>query len=87
MPSENDIQLDRELMLTCLKEVAKEYSFKLTQASSFVSGKNTTDIALCIEAMDIFYRGQVNCFCLVASDSDYTLLAQRFREAGLTVLG
>lgn len=73
--------------LTGWKEVAKEYSFKLIQASSFVSGKNTTDIALCIEAMDIFYRGQVNCFCLVASDSDYTLLAQRFREAGLTVLG
>ena len=69
------------------KEVAKEYSFKLTQASSFVSGKNTTDIALCIEAMDIFYRGQVNCFCLVASDGDYTLLAQRIRESGLTVLG
>lgn len=69
------------------KDVAKENSFKLVQASSFVSGKNTTDIALCIDAMDIFYGGQVNCFCLASSDSDYTLLAQRLREAGLTVLG
>lgn len=69
------------------KDVAKEHSFKLIQATSFVSGKNTTDIALCIDAMDILYGGQVNCFCLVSSDSDYTLLAQRFREAGLTVLG
>lgn len=69
------------------KDVAKEYSFKLIQATSFVSGKNTTDIALCIDAMDILYGGQVNCFCLVSSDSDYALLAQRFRESGLTVLG
>ena len=65
------------------KDVAKEYSFRLVQASSFVSGKNTTDIALCMDAMDILYGGQVNCFCLVASDSDYALPAQRFREAGL----
>lgn len=69
------------------KGIAGEYSFRLVQASSFVSGKNTTDIALCMDAMDILYGGQVNCFCLVASDSDYTLLAQRLREAGLTVLG
>lgn len=73
--------------LTGWKDAAKEHSFKLIQATSFVSGKNTTDIALCIDAMDILYGGQINCFCLVASDSDYTLLAQRFREAGLTVLG
>lgn len=69
------------------KDAAKEYSFRLVQASSFVSGKNTTDIALCLDAMDVLYGGQVNCFCLVASDSDYTLLAQRLREAGQTVLG
>lgn len=69
------------------KDAAKDYSFRLVQASSFVAGKNTTDIALCIDAMDILHGGQVNCICLVSSDSDYTLLAQRFREAGLTVLG
>lgn len=69
------------------KEAAKEYSFRMVQASSFTSGKNTTDMALAIDAMDILYGGQADCFCLVASDGDYTLLAQRFREAGLIVLG
>lgn len=69
------------------KEIAKEYSFKMVQASSFVSGKNTTDIALAIDAMDVLHAGQTGCFCLVASDGDYTLLAQRIRESGLTVLG
>ena len=54
---------------------------------SFTSGKNTTDIALVIDAMDILRDGLVGCFCLVASDGDYTLLAQRIREAGLPVLG
>ena len=51
------------------------------------SGKNTTDIALVIDAMDILRDGLADCFCLVASDGDYTLLAQRIREAGLPVLG
>ena len=46
-------------------------------ASSHVPGKNTTDIALVIDAMDILRDGQVDCFCLVASDGDYSLLAQR----------
>lgn len=68
------------------KDATKEHSFKLIQATSFVSGKNTTDIALCIDAMDILSGGLVNCFCPVGSDSDYTLLAQRFCEAGLAVL-
>lgn len=53
----------------------------------FVLGKNTTDIALVMDAMDILHEGRVGCFCLVASDGDYTLLAQRIRESGLTVLG
>ena len=52
-----------------------------------VPGKNTTDIALVIDAMDILRDGQVDCFCLVASDGDYSLLAQRIREAGVKVLG
>ncbi len=56
------------------------------QASSFVQGK-TTDIALVMDAMDILHEGRVGCFCLVASDGDYTLLAQRIRESGLMVLG
>lgn len=69
------------------KEAAKEYSFRMVQASSFVPGKNTTDIALVMDAMDILYEGKTDCFCLVASDGDYNLLALRIRESGLTVLG
>ena len=69
------------------KDAAGEHGFRLVQASSFTSGKNTTDIALVIDAMDILRDGLVGCFCLVASDGDYTLLAQRIREAGLPVLG
>ena len=56
--------------LSAWKETAREHGFRLVQASSHASGKNTTD-----------------CFCLVASDGDYSLLAQRIREAGLKVLG
>lgn len=69
------------------KEAAREYGFKLVQASSYISGKNTTDIALVIDAMDILRDGRVDCFCLVASDGDYALLVQRIRESGLKVLG
>ena len=69
------------------KETAREYGFRLVQASSYASGKNTTDIALVIDAMDILRDGRVDCFCLVASDGDYNPLAQRIREAGLKVLG
>lgn len=69
------------------KETAREYGFRLVQASSYTSGKNTTDIALVIDAMDILRDGRVDCFCLVTSDGDYSLLAQRIREAGLKVLG
>ena len=69
------------------KETAREYGFRLVQASSYASGKKTTDIALVIDAMDILRDGRVDCFCLVASDGDYNPLAQRIREAGLKVLG
>ncbi len=50
-------------------------------------GKNATDSALIIDAMDILYQGTVNGFCLVSSDSDYTRLATRIREKGLFVMG
>lgn len=69
------------------KETAKEYGFRLVQASSYTTGKNTTDIALVIDAMDILHDGHADCFCLVASDGDYTMLSQRIREAGLVILG
>ena len=69
------------------KDIAKEYGFRMVQASSYTTGKNTTDIALVIDAMDILHGGQTDCFCLVASDGDYTMLAQRIREAGQVILG
>lgn len=69
------------------KESANEHSFRLIEAPSYVSGKNTTDIALIMDAMDILHSDSVKAFCIVSSDSDYTLLAQRIREDGLTVIG
>ena len=73
--------------LSVWKGTAREHGFRLVQASSYTPGKNTTDIALVIDAMDILRDGRADCFCLVASDGDYSLLAQRIREAGLKVLG
>ena len=49
--------------------------------------KNTTEMAFVIDAMDILHEGKIDCFCIAAGDGDYTMLAQRIREAGLTVLG
>ena len=57
------------------------------QQIAYVAGKGATDIALVIDAMDLLYSGQVDTFCLVASDSDYTRLAMRLREAGKRVVG
>ena len=72
--------------LSAWKESAREHGFRLVQASSHVPGKNTTDIALVIDAMDILRDGQVDCFCLVASDGDYSLLAQFCILASLGLL-
>lgn len=69
------------------KEPAKEFAFRLIEAPSYVKGKNTTDIALVMDAVDLIHSGIVNGFCIVASDGDYTLLAQRIREEGFLVLG
>ena len=57
------------------------------QQFAYVSGKNATDIALIIEAMDLLHSGTVDGFCIVSSDSDYTRLAIRVREAGMFVMG
>lgn len=73
--------------LSAWKESAREYSFRLIEALPYVKGKNTTDISLVIDAMDLLHTGSVDGFCIVSSDSDYTLLAQRIREEGLLVLG
>lgn len=57
------------------------------QQYSYTTGKNSTDSAMIIDAMDILYEDKVDGFCIVASDSDYTRLALRLRESGKKVLG
>lgn len=69
------------------KEVAKIFSFRLVEAISYIEVKNTTDMALVIDAMDLLHGKTVQGFRIVSSDSDYTLLAQRIREERLLVLG
>lgn len=63
------------------------YAIQPIQQYSYVSGKNATDSALIIDAMDLLYTGNFDGFCLVSSDSDFTRLACRLREAGLFVYG
>lgn len=69
------------------KGVLLEYAITPIQQYSYTSGKNATDSAMIIDAMDILYTGRVDGFCLVSSDSDFTRLATRLREAGMTVYG
>jgi len=57
------------------------------QQYSYTTGKNSTDSAMIIDAMDILYSGRVDGFCLVSSDSDFTRLAARLRESGMIVVG
>lgn len=57
------------------------------QQYSYTTGKNATDSAMIIDAMDILYTGRVDGFCIVSSDSDFTRLATRLREAGMKVIG
>ncbi|MEF9839566.1 MAG: NYN domain-containing protein [Lachnospiraceae bacterium] len=57
------------------------------QQFSYTYGKNATDSAMIIDAMDILYTNKVDGFCIVSSDSDFTKLASRLRETGLTVIG
>lgn len=69
------------------KEVVNETSFIPMQKFSYTTGKNSTDSALIIDAMDILYSKTVEGICIVSSDSDYTGLAKRIREDGLFVMG
>jgi uncharacterized LabA/DUF88 family protein len=57
------------------------------QQFAYTRGKNATDAAMVIDAMDLLYSGRFDGFCIVSSDSDFTRLAQRIRESGLTVYG
>jgi uncharacterized LabA/DUF88 family protein len=69
------------------KNVLLENAINPIQQYSYTSGKNATDSAMIIDAMDILYSEKVDGFCLVSSDSDFTKLATRLREAGMLVLG
>ncbi|MDT3440698.1 MULTISPECIES: NYN domain-containing protein [unclassified Pseudofrankia] len=62
-------------------------SIQPIQQFAYTSGKNATDAAMVIDAMDLLYSGRFDGFCIVSSDSDFTRLAQRVRESGLTVYG
>lgn len=69
------------------KSVLLENAITPVQQYSYTSGKNSSDSALIIDAMDILYSGRVDGFCIVSSDSDFTRLATRLREAGMKVIG
>lgn len=69
------------------KDTLLENSITPIQQFSYTQGKNATDSAMIIDAMDIMYTHSVQGFCLVSSDSDFTRLAARIREGGLTVIG
>jgi uncharacterized LabA/DUF88 family protein len=69
------------------KSVLLENAITPVQQYSYTKGKNATDSAMIIDAMDILYSGKVDGFCLVSSDSDFTRLATRLREAGMRVIG
>ncbi len=69
------------------KEKLLELAIQPIQQFSYTSGKNSTDSSLIIDAMDILHAERVDGFCLVSSDSDFTRLANRIREAGLMVYG
>ena len=69
------------------KNLLLEYALTPIQQYSYTTGKNSTDSAMIIDAMDLLYTGNLNGFCLVSSDSDFTKLATRLREAGKIVIG
>ncbi len=69
------------------KKVLHTHAIKPIQQFAYTTGKNATDSSLIIDAMDLLYTRRFDGFCLVSSDSDFTGLALRIREEGLTVLG
>jgi uncharacterized LabA/DUF88 family protein len=69
------------------KELMLEHGITPIQQYSYTQGKNATDSAMIIDAMDILYTNKVDGFCIISSDSDFTRLALRLREAGMKVIG
>lgn len=72
---------------TSWKEILLENSITPVQQYAYTVGKNATDSAMIIDAMDILYSGNVDGYSIVSSDSDFTKLASRLRESGMTVVG
>ena len=73
--------------LVSWKNVLLDNSILPIQQYSYTTGKNSTDSAMIIDAMDLLYGGNLDGFCIVSSDSDFTRLAARLRESGMTVVG
>lgn len=73
--------------LNSWKTAASEHVIQPMQQFAHTKGKNSTDSALIIDAMDLLYTGRFQGFCIVSSDSDFTRLASRIREQGITVYG
>ena len=73
--------------LSSWKSVLLEYSITPIQQYGYTTGKNATDSAMIIDAMDILYANNVEGYCIVSSDSDFTRLASRLRESGMTAVG
>jgi len=69
------------------KSALLEHSIQPMQQFAYTAGKNATDSAMIIDAMDLLYTGNFDGFCIVSSDSDFTRLASRLRESGLVVYG
>lgn len=69
------------------KDVLHKMAIQPMQQFSYTAGKNSTDSSLIIDAMDLLHAGSLNGFCIISSDSDFTRLATRIREAGLVVYG
>lgn len=69
------------------KECLLEHSIQPVQQFAYTTGKNATDGAMIIDAMDLLYTGRFSGFCIVSSDSDFARLASRIREQGVTVYG
>ena len=74
-------------MLKGWKDLLLEHAIQPIQQFGYTVGKNSTDSAMIIDAMDLLYTEKLDGFCLVSSDSDFTRLASRLREAGLVVYG
>ncbi|MHA3722392.1 NYN domain-containing protein [Leucobacter sp. HY1910] len=69
------------------KEAANEHSIQPMQQFAYTAGKNSTDSALIIDAMDLLHQNQLDAFAIISSDSDFTRLAARLRESGAQVYG